>query len=78
MKVASHYGIFCFAFLLMLDTSARAAGTYSGCAAPPTSFAKALTATPTTFSSILDAAAAGERDPASLCAHALRSINRAA
>jgi hypothetical protein len=27
---------------------------------------------------ILDAAAAGERDPASLCAHALRSINRAA
>jgi hypothetical protein len=27
---------------------------------------------------ILEAAAAGERDPTSLCAHALRSINRAA
>lgn len=60
MKVASHSGIFCFTFLLMLETSARAAGTYSGCAAPPTSFAKALTATPTTFSSILNSAAASD------------------
>ena len=44
----------------MLATAAAAAGTYSGCAAPPSSFAKAFTATPTTFGSILNAAAAGD------------------
>ena len=44
----------------VLETSARAAGTYSGCAAPPSSFVKAFTATPTTFISILNTAAAGD------------------
>jgi hypothetical protein len=44
----------------MLETPAMAAGVYSGCAAPPSSFTKSFTATPTTFSSILDGAAAGD------------------
>jgi hypothetical protein len=60
MKVALHLNAFLFAFFPTLATAATAAGTYSGCAAPPSSFAKAFTATPTNFSSILDAAAAGD------------------
>jgi hypothetical protein len=60
MRVALPCSIFLCAFFATLATSATAAGTYSGCAAPPTSFAKSFTATPTTFSSILDAAAAGD------------------
>src|SRR5215475_10158618 len=60
MKDAIRYGIFLFAFLLWLETPATAAGVYSGCAAPPTSFPKAFTATPTTFSSILNTAVAGD------------------
>ena len=60
MKVALHHGIFLCAFFPILASSATAAGTYSGCASPPSSFVKAFTATPTTFSSILDAAAAGD------------------
>jgi hypothetical protein len=59
MKVALQFSIFFFAFFLTLETSATAAGTYSGCAAPPSSFVKAFTANPTTFSSILNKAAAG-------------------
>jgi hypothetical protein len=60
MKIALHFCILPFAFLAMLGTSARAAGTYSGCAIPPSSFVKSFTATPTTFSSILNTAAAGD------------------
>ena len=60
MKDAPRFGILLLAFFSMLDTSAKAAGAYPGCAAPPTSFVKALTATPTTFSSILNSAAAGD------------------
>ena len=60
MKGVLRFGVFLFAFFPTLETSARAGGTYPGCAAPPSSFAKALTATPTTFSSILNSAAAGD------------------
>jgi hypothetical protein len=60
MKVLLRFSIFLFALLTMLETPAIAAGVYSGCAAPPSSFVKSFTATPTTFSSILDAAAAGD------------------
>jgi hypothetical protein len=60
MKYAPRFGILLLALFPMLGNSARAAGTYPGCAVPPTSFVKALTATPTTFSSILNSAAAGE------------------
>jgi hypothetical protein len=60
VKVASHFRIFLFGLLTMLETPAIAAGVYSGCAAPPSSFTKSFTATPTTFSSILDSAAAGD------------------
>jgi hypothetical protein len=59
MKFTLVFGFFC-AFFPTLASSATAASTYSGCAAPPSSFARAFTATPTTFSSILDAAAAGD------------------
>ena len=52
--------IFLFALFPLLETSARAAGTYPGCAAPPSSFAKQYTATSATFNSILGAAAAGD------------------
>ena len=44
----------------MLETPTLAAGVYSGCSAPPTTFVKTLTATPTTFSSILNSAVAGD------------------
>jgi hypothetical protein len=60
MKGVLRFGVFILALFPTLETSARAAGTYSGCAAPPSSFAKAFTATPTSFSSILNAAAAGD------------------
>ena len=60
MKVALRVGIFIFAVLPTLETPANAAGTYPGCAAPPSSFVKALTANPTTFSSVLNIAAAGD------------------
>ena len=60
MKVALRVGIFIFAVLPTLETPANAAGTYPGCAAPPSSFVKAFTATPTTFSSVLNIAAAGD------------------
>jgi hypothetical protein len=60
MKVALHFSVFLFACIPTLETPATAAGTYSGCAAPPSSFVKSFTATPATFSSILDAAAAGD------------------
>jgi hypothetical protein len=59
MRVALHFSTFILAFFPILEGSATAAGTYSGCAAPPSSFTKTFTATPTTFSSILDAATAG-------------------
>ena len=51
---------FLFVFFPMLETSATATGTYSGCATPPSSFVKAFTATPTNFNSILNTAAAGD------------------
>jgi hypothetical protein len=60
MKSQFALGILLFAILSAVNTPARAAGTYSGCAAPPSSFTKALTATPTTFASILNTAAAGD------------------
>ena len=60
MKVDLRLAIFSFALLAMLETPALAAGVYAGCAAPPTTFVKTLTATPTTFSSILNTAAAGD------------------
>ena len=52
--------VFLFAFFPALQRSAMAAGAYPGCAAPPSSFPKSFTATPTTFASILNAAAAGD------------------
>ena len=52
--------VFLFAFFPALERSAMAAGAYPGCAAPPSSFPKSFTATPTTFASILNAAAAGD------------------
>ena len=60
MKGVLRFGVFILALFPTLETSARAAGTYSGCAAPPSSFVKAFTATPTSFSSILNTAAAGD------------------
>jgi Right handed beta helix region len=60
VKVALNFGIFLLSLLTALENPARAAGTYSGCAAPPASFTKALTATPTTFASILNTAAGGD------------------
>jgi hypothetical protein len=55
-----HLILFPFAFIPMLHAPARAAGTYPGCAAPPSSFAKESTATAATFNSLLAAAAAGD------------------
>lgn len=52
--------IFMLGFFAALETPAVAAGTYEGCAAPPSSFTKSFTATPTTFSSILASVAAGD------------------
>jgi len=60
MKYPIHFIVFLFVFFAMLESRATAAGTYPGCAAPPSSFAKAFTANPTTFGSILNAAAAGD------------------
>ena len=60
MKVALRCVVFPFALLTMLETPTLAAGVYSGCSAPPTTFVKTLTATPTTFSSILNSAVAGD------------------
>jgi hypothetical protein len=60
MRIALYFSIFLCALFPTLASSAIAVGVYSGCAAPPSNFAKAFTATPTTFSSILDAAAAGD------------------
>jgi hypothetical protein len=60
MKAALPFSIFLFVFFPMLETSATATGTYSGCATPPSSFVKAFTATPTNFNSILNTAAAGD------------------
>jgi hypothetical protein len=58
MKVALRCtGFLCALFPAL--TTAASAGTYAGCAAPPTTFAKTFTATPTTFSAILGAAPAG-------------------
>jgi len=59
MKSALHFGVFLGAFVPAL-ASAAAAATYPGCAAPPSSFAKSLTATPATLNSVLGAAAAGD------------------
>jgi hypothetical protein len=58
--VTLYSGIFLLAFFPTLGTSATAAGVYSGCAATPSSFVKAFTATPTTLSSILNTATAGD------------------
>jgi hypothetical protein len=60
MRVTLSFGVLVVAFFPAFGTSARAAGTYSGCAPPPSSFVKAFTATPTNFSSILDTATAGD------------------
>jgi hypothetical protein len=60
MKSQFALGILLFTIFAAVNAPARAAGTYSGCAAPPSSFTKALTATPTTFASILNTAAAGD------------------
>ena len=60
MKVALRCTVFLCALFPALTTAASAAGTYAGCAAPPSSFPKTFTATPTNFSSILNAAAAGD------------------
>jgi len=57
---AMKFPILLLAFFAALETSAMAAATYPGCAAPPSSFAKSFTATPATFGSILNAAAAGD------------------
>jgi hypothetical protein len=54
------FGISIFAFFTTLETSDKAAGTYPGCTAPPSSFVKAFTATPMTLSSILNTATAGD------------------
>jgi hypothetical protein len=51
---------FLFAVFAAMAPPAMAAGAYPGCAAPPTVFAKSFTATPSTFASILNAAAAGD------------------
>jgi hypothetical protein len=59
MKVALHFAVLLCA-LPTFGTSSRAAATYSGCQAPPSSFSKALTANPTTLNSILNSAAGGE------------------
>ena len=59
MKYPLHFIIILlFTLFPTLGTSARAAGTYPGCAAPSSSFVKEFTAT--TFNSILGAAAAGD------------------
>ena len=60
MRIALNSSILLCASFPTLSSSATAAGVYSSCAAPPSNFAKAFTATPTTFSSILDTAAAGD------------------
>jgi hypothetical protein len=60
VQFASYFRLFIFALLTMFENPARAAGVYSGCAAPSSSFVKTFTATPTTFSSILNTAAAGD------------------
>ena len=52
--------ILLFAFFPAFEISARAAGTYPGCAVPPTSFVKEFAATPATLNSILSTAAAGD------------------
>lgn len=54
------FTIFTLAFFAASERPASAVGTYSGCAAPPSSFTKSYTATPTTFSSVLASAAAGD------------------
>ena len=60
MKYPSRFIIFIFAVFPTWEISARAAGTYPGCAVPSSSFAKEFTATPATLNSILNAAAAGD------------------
>ena len=61
MKYPLHFIIILlFALFPTLGTSARAAGTYPGCAVPSSSFVKEFTATPSTLNSILGVAAAGD------------------
>jgi hypothetical protein len=60
MRIALFLGTFVLAACPMLGGSATVAGTYPSCAAPPSSFLKTFTATPTTFSSILNVATAGD------------------
>ena len=60
IKSTLQFIIFVFAFFAVAETPAAAAGVYAGCAAPPSSFTKSFTATPTTFSSILNTAVAGD------------------
>ena len=61
MKYPLHFIIILlFTLFPTLGTSARAAGTYPGCAVPSSSFVKEFTATPSTLNSILGVAAAGD------------------
>ena len=61
MKYPLHFIIILlFALFATLGTSAKAAGTYPGCAVPSSSFVKEFTATPSTLNSILGVAAAGD------------------
>jgi hypothetical protein len=60
MKSQFALGFFLFTIFSAVENPAGAAGTYTGCAAPSSSFTKALTATPTTFTSILNTAAGGD------------------
>ncbi len=61
MKYPLHFiVILLFTLFATLGTSARAAGTYPGCALPSSSFVKEFTATPSTLNSILGVAAAGD------------------
>ena len=52
--------IFLFAAFAAMARPAMAAGAYPGCAAPPTVFAKLRHREPSSFASILNAAAAGD------------------
>ncbi len=60
MKYPLRFIVFLFAVFPTWEISAKAAGVYPGCAVPPSSFAKEFTATPATFNSILNTAAAGD------------------
>ncbi len=60
MKYPLRSIVFVLAVFPLWEMSAKAAGTYPGCAVPPTSFTKEFTATPATLNSILNSAAAGD------------------